>query len=71
MISTASQVSQHTSVLLQEMLELIGPEGPNEGSIYVDGTFGAGGYSKAILESANCQVIGIDRDPYALEIGKN
>ncbi len=70
MISTASQVSQHTSVLLQEMLESIGPEGPSEGSIYVDGTFGAGGYSKAILESANCQVIGIDRDPYALEIGK-
>jgi 16S rRNA C1402 N4-methylase RsmH len=30
--------------------------------VYVDATFGAGGYSKAILESADCKVYAIDRD---------
>lgn len=36
---------------------------PRDGGIYVDGTFGAGGYSRAILQTADCHVIGIDRDP--------
>ncbi|MFP3027587.1 MAG: 16S rRNA (cytosine(1402)-N(4))-methyltransferase RsmH, partial [Wolbachia sp.] len=35
---------------------------PHSGGIYVDATFGAGGYSKAILESADCKVYAIDRD---------
>jgi len=34
-----------------------------EGETCVDGTFGNGGYSEAILNSATCQVIGLDRDP--------
>lgn len=37
-----------------------------DGGIYVDGTFGAGGYTRAILAAANCKVIGIDRDQTAL-----
>lgn len=49
----------HTPVLLKEMLSLLSPQG---GGVYVDATFGAGGYSKAILESADCKVYGIDRD---------
>ncbi|MDX5462266.1 MAG: 16S rRNA (cytosine(1402)-N(4))-methyltransferase RsmH [Wolbachia endosymbiont of Tetragnatha montana] len=49
----------HTPVLLKEMLSLLSPQ---DGGIYVDATFGAGGYSKAILESANCKVYAIDRD---------
>ncbi|WP_265043809.1 16S rRNA (cytosine(1402)-N(4))-methyltransferase RsmH [Wolbachia endosymbiont (group A) of Scambus nigricans] len=49
----------HTSVLLKEMLSLLSPQ---DGGIYVDATFGAGGYSKAILESADCKVYAIDRD---------
>lgn len=36
---------------------------PHDGETYVDGTFGAGGYSRAILDRANCRVIAIDRDP--------
>ena len=36
---------------------------PRDGAVYVDGTFGAGGYSRALLESARCTVWGIDRDP--------
>jgi len=50
----------HTPVLLNEMLETIQPK---DKGVYVDGTFGAGGYSKAILGSANCRVYAIDRDP--------
>lgn len=52
----------HIPVMLSEMLNALSPRA---GAIYVDGTFGLGGYSKAILESAACQVVGIDRDPNA------
>ena len=37
-----------------------------DGGIYLDATFGAGGYSRAILNAANCNVIAIDRDPGTL-----
>jgi 16S rRNA (cytosine1402-N4)-methyltransferase len=40
-----------------------------DGGIYIDGTFGAGGYTRAILQAANCQVIGIDRDRSAIALG--
>ena len=40
-----------------------------DGGVYIDGTFGAGGYTRAILQAANCKVIGIDRDPTALALG--
>lgn len=36
---------------------------PKDGETYVDGTFGNGGYSEAFLKSANCNVVGLDRDP--------
>ncbi|VBB68886.1 rRNA small subunit methyltransferase H [invertebrate metagenome] len=39
---------------------------PRRGGLYVDGTFGGGGYSTAILGAADCQVVGIDRDPAAI-----
>src|SRR6185312_6490526 len=41
----------------------------HDGGVYIDGTFGAGGYSRAILQAANSKVIGIDRDPAALALG--
>jgi 16S rRNA (cytosine1402-N4)-methyltransferase len=50
----------HTPVLLAEVVAALAPRA---GSIIVDGTFGAGGYSKALLEAAPCRVFGIDRDP--------
>lgn len=65
-----SGTSSHTPVLLKEVLEALGPNGPRDGAIYVDGTFGAGGYSTAILEAADCRVFGIDRDPRALKAGE-
>jgi 16S rRNA (cytosine1402-N4)-methyltransferase len=37
-----------------------------DGGIYIDGTFGAGGYSRLILETPGTQIIGIDRDPRAV-----
>lgn len=52
--------SPHTSVMLNEMLSCVSPK---DGEVYVDGTFGAGGYSKALLQAANCKVYAIDRDP--------
>jgi 16S rRNA (cytosine1402-N4)-methyltransferase len=50
----------HVPVLLNEVLDAINPR---DGGIYVDGTFGAGGYARAILGAADCRVWGIDRDP--------
>jgi 16S rRNA (cytosine1402-N4)-methyltransferase len=40
-----------------------------KGGVYVDGTFGAGGYTRAILAAADCKVIGIDRDQMAIALG--
>ncbi|MDR0422979.1 MAG: 16S rRNA (cytosine(1402)-N(4))-methyltransferase RsmH [Rickettsiales bacterium] len=61
----------HKSVLLQEVLHYLNPQ-PNK--IYLDCTFGAGGYTKAILSQANCKVIALDRDEttsqFATEIKK-
>ena len=56
----------HTPVLLAEVLEALQPK---DGGIYVDGTFGAGGYAKGLLETARCRVWGIDRDPNAIARG--
>ncbi len=42
-----------------------------DGGVYIDATFGAGGYARAILAAANCKVIGIDRDPDALVLGQS
>jgi len=50
--------------------EVIAAIAPRDGGIYVDGTFGAGGYSKAILDAAACTVFGIDRDPDAIANGE-
>ncbi len=50
----------HKSVMVAEVVNVLAPQ---DGSIYVDGTFGAGGYSQALLDAADCRVIAIDRDP--------
>ena len=57
------QKAKHIPVMLQEVLEYLNPQ---DGEVYVDATFGNGGYSEAILKSANCKVIAIDRDPTVL-----
>ena len=54
---------KHFPVMLHEVLECLKPEA---GKIYVDATFGNGGYSEAILDAADCRVIALDRDPNVL-----
>src|SRR5262249_57226985 len=39
------------------------------GGLYIDATFGAGGYARLLLQNANARVIGIDRDPVAIAQG--
>ena len=56
----------HIPVLGREVLEWLAPR---EGGIYVDATFGAGGYSRAILDTPWARVIGIDRDRTAVAGG--
>jgi 16S rRNA (cytosine1402-N4)-methyltransferase len=51
------------------LAEVIAALAPRDGGIYVDGTFGAGGYSRAILEFAAARVYAIDRDPQAIAGG--
>jgi 16S rRNA (cytosine1402-N4)-methyltransferase len=57
----------HTPVMLGEVLQTLSPK---DGEHYVDGTFGGGGYTRAILEAADCKVLGIDRDPDAIARGQ-
>jgi len=49
--------------------EAVGRLGPRDGGLYVDATFGAGGYSRAILDIPGTRVIGIDRDRSAIARG--
>lgn len=51
---------KHYPVMLPEVLASLNI---GDGETCVDGTFGNGGYSEAILNSASCSVIGLDRDP--------
>ncbi|MBM3564707.1 MAG: 16S rRNA (cytosine(1402)-N(4))-methyltransferase RsmH [Alphaproteobacteria bacterium] len=59
---TAADRPRHIPVMLGEVLAALVPR---DGAVYVDATFGAGGYAAAILGAARCAVYGIDRDPHA------
>jgi len=63
--SAAGGLARHIPVMLSEVLEALQPK---DGDIVVDGTFGGGGYAKAILETADCKVIAIDRDAEAFAL---
>ena len=56
----------HVPVLLGEVLAALEPR---DHAVYVDGTFGGGGYSRALLNAADCKVTAIDRDPDAVARG--
>ena len=66
MTGQRSRPGGHVPVMLREVLEVLSPR---DGAIYLDGTFGAGGFSRAILDAADCRVWGIDRDPQAIAAG--
>jgi 16S rRNA (cytosine1402-N4)-methyltransferase len=57
---------RHVPVLGRQAVEMLRPR---DGGTYVDTTFGAGGYSLAILDAADTRVIGIDRDRSAIAGG--
>jgi 16S rRNA (cytosine1402-N4)-methyltransferase len=59
---------RHVSVMVNEVVDALAPR---DGAVYVDATFGAGGYTRALLAAADCTVWGIDRDPLAVSIGQD
>jgi len=58
---------RHIPVMAREVVDALQPR---DGGRYLDGTFGAGGYTAAMLDRADCQVIAIDRDPDAIAAGR-
>lgn len=63
--NTISQ--KHIPVLLDHVMRVMPPK---DGGVYVDGTFGFGGYTRAMLDAANCTVIAIDRDKHVFDLAK-
>lgn len=60
---------RHVPVLLDRVVALLAPALEHEGAVMVDATLGLGGHSEAVLtRSPRTRVIGIDRDPAALEL---
>ena len=64
---TQDSDSPHVPVLLDEVMDALAVR---DGGVYVDGTFGAGGYTLAMLGRAGCTVYAIDRDPNAAAAGR-
>ena len=57
----------HIPVLLDEVVAALAPA---PGETFVDGTFGAGGYTRAILSKGAARVFAFDRDPEAIQYGE-
>ncbi|MBK0399658.1 16S rRNA (cytosine(1402)-N(4))-methyltransferase RsmH [Limibaculum sp. M0105] len=64
--AAASRPAPHVPVLLGPVLEALAPI---KGGTFIDGTFGAGGYTRALLDAGAARVIAIDRDPTAVAAG--
>jgi len=60
--SAAGGPARHIPVMLSEVIEALDPK---DDKLFIDGTFGAGGYARGLLEAARCEVLAIDRDPGA------
>ena len=66
-MTAASAAPPHIPVLAEEVVRALAVA---PGETHVDGTFGAGGYTKAILEKGAARVIAFDRDPEAIQAGE-
>ena len=64
-LTAAGGPARHIPVMLSEVIEALEPR---DGKHFIDGTFGAGGYSRGLLEAARCTVLAIDRDPAAARV---
>lgn len=62
----APEMSPHIPVLLRPLLAAVAPVG----GTWLDGTLGAGGYTRALLDAGADRVIGVDRDPLALDMAQ-
>ncbi|MBF0269475.1 MAG: 16S rRNA (cytosine(1402)-N(4))-methyltransferase RsmH [Alphaproteobacteria bacterium] len=58
----------HLSVMASEVVSALKPQA---GEVFVDGTFGRGGYARALLDSVACTVWAIDRDPEAVQAARD
>src|SRR5580704_3963193 len=62
----AGGLARHIPVLVRTVVDFLNVRA---GGTYIDATFGAGGYTRALLGAANCRVIAIDRDHTAIAAG--
>lgn len=62
--TSQNSTAPHTPVLLRPLLAAVAPVK----GIWLDGTFGAGGYTRGLLDAGAAQVIAVDRDPLAFEM---
>ncbi len=65
-LAVAGGLARHVPVLARRVADWLQPR---EGGVYVDATFGAGGYTRAILATPGTRVVGIDRDEHAIAAG--
>src|SRR5438105_8968310 len=68
MTSAGANTAPHVPVLVNEVVAALAIQ---NGETVVDGTFGAGGYTRAMLSVGAGRVIGFDRDPDAIEAGRS
>jgi 16S rRNA (cytosine1402-N4)-methyltransferase len=66
MNGTRGAAARHVPVLAQEAVAALAPK---PGGRYLDATFGAGGYSRLLLETPDTRVLALDRDPSAVRAG--
>jgi 16S rRNA (cytosine1402-N4)-methyltransferase len=68
MTSTRANQAPHVPVLIEEVIAALAV---HDGGAVVDGTFGAGGYTRAMLAAGAGRVIAFDRDPDAIGEGRS
>src|SRR3954470_3823236 len=67
-MTSTGNTAPHVPVLVNDVVAALAI---HDGDTLVDGTFGAGGYARAMLAAGAGRVIGFDRDPDAIEAGRS